>query len=74
VLQLAGGFGVGPVEQIYRGLLEIERPLINNIATMRHKIEQVLSDASRLAGLKASARALGRPRSAFDVARIALSM
>ena len=27
VLQLAGGFGVGPVEQIFRGLLEIETPL-----------------------------------------------
>jgi processive 1,2-diacylglycerol beta-glucosyltransferase len=27
VLQLAGGFGVGPVEQIYAGLLSIDRPL-----------------------------------------------
>ena len=27
VLQLAGGFGVGPVEQIFSGLLSIERPL-----------------------------------------------
>jgi processive 1,2-diacylglycerol beta-glucosyltransferase len=27
VLQLAGGFGVGPIEKIYRGLLEIDVPL-----------------------------------------------
>jgi processive 1,2-diacylglycerol beta-glucosyltransferase len=27
VLQLAGGFGVGPVEAIYRSLLSVERPL-----------------------------------------------
>jgi processive 1,2-diacylglycerol beta-glucosyltransferase len=27
VLQLAGGFGVGPIEQLYRGLLAIETPL-----------------------------------------------
>lgn len=27
VLQLAGGFGVGPIEKIYRGLLEIKIPL-----------------------------------------------
>jgi processive 1,2-diacylglycerol beta-glucosyltransferase len=27
VLQLCGGFGVGPVEELYRALLEIERPL-----------------------------------------------
>ncbi len=27
VLQLAGGFGVGPIEKLYRGLLEIASPL-----------------------------------------------
>jgi processive 1,2-diacylglycerol beta-glucosyltransferase len=27
VLQLAGGFGVGPIEKLFRGLLEIEIPL-----------------------------------------------
>jgi processive 1,2-diacylglycerol beta-glucosyltransferase len=27
VLQLAGGFGVGPVEKLYRALLEVTRPL-----------------------------------------------
>lgn len=27
VLQLAGGFGVGPIEQIYRGVLSLETPL-----------------------------------------------
>ncbi|MGH9675942.1 MAG: MGDG synthase family glycosyltransferase [Candidatus Acidiferrum sp.] len=27
VLQLAGGFGVGPIEKLYQAILEIERPL-----------------------------------------------
>jgi processive 1,2-diacylglycerol beta-glucosyltransferase len=27
VLQLAGGFGVGPIEKIYRGILSLETPL-----------------------------------------------
>lgn len=27
VLQLAGGFGVGPIEKIYRSILQVERPL-----------------------------------------------
>ncbi len=164
VLQSAGGFGVGPVEQIYRGILSVERPLevvvvagknaaakrklesvqvpsrhrakivgftrdmdelmaaadlvvskpgglttsevlargcamaivnpipgqesrnsdyllengaaikINNIATMKHKLTSALADESRLGVLKANAKKLGRPRSAFDVANIALAM
>lgn len=163
VLQSAGGFGVGPVEQIYRSLLDIERPLeivvvagknaaaktklekidvpkrhrtkvigftteidelmavadlvvskpgglttsevlargaamaivnpipgqesrnsdyllengaaikINNLATLRYKLEGVLDDPTRLATIKANAKKLGRPRSAFDVAQIALN-
>jgi processive 1,2-diacylglycerol beta-glucosyltransferase len=164
ILQLAGGFGVGPVEQIYKGLLGIERPLqvvvvagknaaaktklekiavpprhrakvigftteidelmaaadlvvskpgglttsevlargaamaivnpipgqesrnsdyllengaaikINNVATLPHKIGLVLEDAAKLASLKRNAVALGHPRAAFEVARIALSL
>jgi processive 1,2-diacylglycerol beta-glucosyltransferase len=27
VLQLSGGFGVGPIEKLYRGILQIERPI-----------------------------------------------
>jgi processive 1,2-diacylglycerol beta-glucosyltransferase len=27
ILQLAGGFGVGPIERLYRALLEVEQPL-----------------------------------------------
>lgn len=27
VLQMAGGFGVGPIEQLYRALLEVQKPL-----------------------------------------------
>jgi processive 1,2-diacylglycerol beta-glucosyltransferase len=162
VLQLAGGFGVGPIEQIYRALLDIQVPLevvvvtgrnaaakeqlaevapparhrvkllgftkeidelmaaadlvlskpgglttsetlargaamavinpipgqesrnsdfllengaaikINNIGTLAHKLTRLLGDKQRMAALKASARRLGRPRAAFDVARRAL--
>ncbi len=162
LLQLAGGFGVGPIEQIYRAVLDIEVPLevvvvtgrnaaakeqlaevapparhrvkllgftkeidelmaaadlvlskpgglttsetlargaamavinpipgqesrnsdfllengaaikINNLGTLAHKLTRLLGDKQRLAGLKAAAKRLGRPRAAFDVARRAL--
>ena len=46
VLQLAGGFGVGPIERIYNGLLSIERPIeliavAGKNAAVRHKLEEV---------------------------------
>jgi len=37
ILQLAGGFGVGPIEQIYRGLLAIEIPLEVVVVTGRNE-------------------------------------
>jgi processive 1,2-diacylglycerol beta-glucosyltransferase len=37
VLQLAGGFGVGPIEQIYRGLLAIEVPVEIVVVTGRNE-------------------------------------
>ncbi len=164
VLQLAGGFGVGPVEQIYRGILEVQTPLevvvvagkniatknklekidvpkrhrakvigftteidelmqvadlvvskpgglttsevlargaamaivnpipgqesrnsdyllehgaaikINNLATLQHKLQQVLGDDEKIAALKSNAKKIGRPNSAADVAKIVLSM
>ncbi len=37
VLQLAGGFGVGPIEQIYRALLQVERPLDIVVVTGRNE-------------------------------------
>jgi processive 1,2-diacylglycerol beta-glucosyltransferase len=164
VLQLAGGFGVGPIEELYRGLLAIETPLevvavcgknektrlklqklavphrhrakvlgftadmdellcaadlvlskpgglttseilakgaafaivnpipgqesrnsdyllengaavkVNHVGTMAHKLGPLLADRGRLQGLKDHARKLGRPRAAYDVARIALGM
>jgi processive 1,2-diacylglycerol beta-glucosyltransferase len=40
---------------------------INNVATMAHKISELLGDPHRLTQLKANARRLGRPRAAFDV-------
>jgi processive 1,2-diacylglycerol beta-glucosyltransferase len=162
VLQLAGGFGVGPIEKLYRALLDVALPLeilvvagrnekararlasvdsparhrarvlgftdqidelmaaadvivskpgglttsetlargaamvivnpipgqesrnsdfllengaaikVNNIATLPHKLTALLRDEERLARLKANARALGRPRAAFDVVERAL--
>ena len=162
VLQLAGGFGVGPIERLCRGILEVEAPLellvvagrneelktrleqidspsrhllhvfgfttqidefmaaadllvskpgglttsealargtpmaivnpipgqesrnsdyllengaaikINNVATLPYKLNQLLGTPGRLAQLAASARRLGRPEAAFDVARAAL--
>jgi processive 1,2-diacylglycerol beta-glucosyltransferase len=164
VLQLAGGFGVGPIEKLFQGLLSIATPLeiavvcgknqelknklekakvpakhrvkvigftkqmdelmtvadlvltkpgglttsevlakgaamaivnpipgqesrnsdfllengaaikINNIATMPMKLSAVLGDRKRLDTLKSNARKLGKPRAAFEVAKIALDL
>jgi processive 1,2-diacylglycerol beta-glucosyltransferase len=46
VLQLAGGFGVGPIESIYRGILDVPRPLEIVVVTGRNpaakaQLEQV---------------------------------
>jgi processive 1,2-diacylglycerol beta-glucosyltransferase len=46
VLQLSGGFGVGPIEKIFRGLLEIEVPLevvavTGRNETVKTQLEQV---------------------------------
>ena len=37
VLQLSGGFGVGPIEKIFRGLLEVEVPLEVVVVTGRNE-------------------------------------
>ena len=164
VLQLAGGFGVGPIELLYRAVLAVELPLevvvvagknpkvkeqleavavprlhrakvmgftteidelmaaadvvvskpgglttsevlargaamvivnpipgqesrnsdfllesgaavkANNAATLPLKLAQLLGDRPRLEGIKANARRLGRPRAAFDAARLALEL
>jgi processive 1,2-diacylglycerol beta-glucosyltransferase len=164
VLQLAGGFGVGPIEKLYRALLAVDLPLdlvvvtgrnekakaqlqavpcppgqrarvlgftdqidelmavadlvvskpgglttsetlargapmaivnpipgqesrnsdfllengaaikINNIATLAHKVTSLLQDPKRLAGLKANARRLARPRAAFTVVERSLEL
>jgi processive 1,2-diacylglycerol beta-glucosyltransferase len=44
---------------------------INSLNTLTHKLGALLADAPRLARLKAAARALGRPRAAYDVAALA---
>jgi processive 1,2-diacylglycerol beta-glucosyltransferase len=164
VLQLAGGFGVGPIEKLYRALLEVPEPLevvvvagrnqtvrahlqevvppprhrthvlgftdqmdelmavadlvlskpgglttsetlargaamvivnpipgqesrnsdfllehgaaikVNNLATLAHKVTALVRDRERLARLKASARALGRPRAAFAIVERSLAL
>jgi processive 1,2-diacylglycerol beta-glucosyltransferase len=164
VLQLSGGFGVGPIEQLFRALLDVKTPLqivtvtgkneearqqlanvkrpsrhrvkvmgftdqidelmavadivlskpggltssetlargaamaivnpipgqesrnsdyllehgaaikVNNVGTMAHKLEELLSDQSSLASLKANARRIAKPQAAFDVAKLALGM
>jgi processive 1,2-diacylglycerol beta-glucosyltransferase len=40
VLQLSGGFGVGPIEKLYRGLLEVEEPLAIMVVTGRNQAAQ----------------------------------
>jgi processive 1,2-diacylglycerol beta-glucosyltransferase len=47
---------------------------INHVPTLAFKVTELLRDAPRLAQLKASARRLGRPRSAFAVAQQALTL
>jgi processive 1,2-diacylglycerol beta-glucosyltransferase len=164
VLQLAGGFGVGPIEQLYRAILSVEVPLevvvvagknvkarqqveaapvpkphrakvmgftteidelmaaadvvvskpgglttsevlargaamvvvnpipgqesrnsdfllengaaikVNNAATLPLKLSRLLADRPRLDAIKAAARRAGKPRAAFDVARVALDL
>jgi processive 1,2-diacylglycerol beta-glucosyltransferase len=164
VLQLAGGFGVGPIEKIYRALLDVEVPAeivvvtgrnekakkgleavevpkrhlahilgftdqidelmavadlvvskpgglttsetlargaamvivnpipgqesrnsdfllengaaikVNNLATLSYKLTSLLKNPGRLEQLKANARRLGRPRSAFDVVEKSLQL
>jgi processive 1,2-diacylglycerol beta-glucosyltransferase len=46
VLQLAGGFGVGPIEQLFRGILAVEQPLDIIVVTgrntaLKEQLEQV---------------------------------
>jgi len=164
VLQLAGGYGVGPLDTIYRALLDVEAPLeivavagrnakvkqrleavatpprhrvkvlgftdqidelmavadlvmtkpgglttsealargagivivnpvpgqeernsdyllengaaikVNHIATLAHKVGALLADRDWLAGVKANARRLARPRAAFDVVERSLAL
>jgi processive 1,2-diacylglycerol beta-glucosyltransferase len=46
----------------------------NNAATLPLKLSRLLADRGRLETLKANAKKLGRPRAAFDVARVALEL
>jgi processive 1,2-diacylglycerol beta-glucosyltransferase len=46
---------------------------INNVATMPHKLIDLLQDTRRLLSLKANSKRLGKPQAAFDIARAALN-
>ena len=45
---------------------------VSNIATLPHRLTQLLREPERLAQLKANSRRLGKPQAAFEVARRAL--
>ena len=45
---------------------------INNMATLTYKLTELLRDPARLAKLKENAKKLGRPRAAFDIAKMVL--
>ena len=47
---------------------------VNHVCTLTAKINDLLAQPERLARLRASALALGHPRSAFDVARRSLAL
>ena len=46
----------------------------NNIATLAYKIDRLLDDAPRLAGLRDNVRRIAHPRSAFDVVASSLEL
>ncbi len=46
---------------------------VNNTPTLSHKITELLHDPKRLGQLKTSARAIGHPRAAFEIAQRALN-
>ena len=46
VLQLAGGFGVGPIEKLYRGLLSLQTPI--ELVVVAGKNEQVRQELARV--------------------------
>lgn len=46
VLQMAGGFGVGPIEKIYQSILKVETPL--QVVTVAGRNEQLKKDLQRL--------------------------
>ena len=47
---------------------------VNNLPTLAVKLASVLGDGGRLAGLKANAKRIAKPRAAHDVAKRALAM
>ncbi len=47
---------------------------VSNLATLGYKLQRLFSDEKRFKRLKANAKALGRPKAAFDVAQRALDL
>jgi processive 1,2-diacylglycerol beta-glucosyltransferase len=58
VLIAAGGYGLGPVEQLVKGLLALERPwqivaIAGKFEKLRKRLEHISRDAGKLAGASA---------------------
>lgn len=47
---------------------------VNNLASLPHKLNQLLSDPQRLIAMRSAARQISRPRAAFEVAEKCLSI
>ena len=59
VLQLAGGFGVGPIEKIFQALLDVEQPIeLVVIAGQNEKLREQLSGTAA-AGAAPASRCMG---------------
>ncbi len=46
ILQMSGGFGVGPIEKLYRGLLDVEKPL--EIVTVAGRNEELKTSLQKV--------------------------
>lgn len=71
ILVLSGGFGMGPVAEIF--LLEHGAVVkANQVADLPFRLEKLLDSARKLADLARAARSLGRPAAATAVCRAVL--
>ncbi len=70
VLQMAGGFGVGPIERIYRGILAIDTPL--QLVAIAGRNEKVKAQLEQVAvPLQHSAQVIGFTKEIDDLMAVA---